>query len=1237
MRIPGSVQKLAAELLVERNGEQLAQLMGVLRGDATWRGPFAWSLLLEMKSLDMDTILAELIWCACETVHGVESNLTLKSHDFDRLLCVLTGRLIETRQYTWACCLCSLLHSRLAVAWSDSLNEEFGKLALGREFLNVVPKLAPLEGFVSLSISCQLYWLRLVAVRRVCDLDRVEEILLGTDGILAALSKKPSDVEHALELLMYHWRHAVISILSNSSQGERVMATELNSPRMEKLTATGLNPPHVERLMATELKMYKELGRQAHSREEIRLARLKNLTVYLSQGPIDIAQSLWDFDLGSVCNGEQYLGRIESLPKESLLAMIQWPNIQASSRLILQLVYILKSEDASLPWNICPLEEVTMRAYEVCLRFLALKSSDAAIINDVVSGARRYLKLSVHFNSQESALGVLLSVAKGFAHNGQPRISIHILDACASVISCSEHESLLAETGSSVLAKITEENLALPRNESLLLKIIKVLPRKTSDPSQCLRMIGEKSGSSQIWLATHLSMLSSKSASRVATDWAQIANAHLLNSNNESNLLGVLFVWRHLAKLDTLDLVESVGRLQFDSTEVCHLVISLLCLLGHSSIASTIVCNSPPRILTETWDTRLDKLKSCGSQVEKSQVEFCKGNLKESYKIASEKFHLLLSEIKTQAIPLSDTWLRYHELFVTVEWLLCLCDAAGVWRLTRFYTKAGLSYAESLNLNHWKNRFIEHQQNLQEKLQTTRPGTHAVANAIAEPLRLSEIARWIDSTTCHLSSQRSKTLNLRIFHEQHGECLEARILSLLNWALRCGSGIQFRRAVCLALQTVEGVDCIARLIHLARRKELCDPFTMAWCSIDEELKKTPCSLEKNEIVLFVDADRNLLYIGRHFHLTVFVRIELCSAFMTAFDRVQCIVEDNKAALFKPGAAPVDDTSKRAWWIARYDLEKRLASIVTDMDCWLSPVVPFLTFPSRTIDLPLNLEKHDSADGLIRSVYSVLQSCDTDPECLRLFLRQFKMSDELVELLLRQPKLADEDSNPFMTPAVESKPVIKLILDRYLHEFPWECCTIFKQSLMVRSFLFPSMGIDQISNISAIVNPSGDLQRTEEQLRPVVDEMALRQVIAGRSPTKEEMRNILTHSDLALYFGHGSGEAYLPIDEISTLPSCAATFLFGCSSGRLKPTGSYNAEGALLAFQTAKSPLLLANLWDVTDRDIDKLTIAFLRGLRLPGRLDIKQYADSLQKARSSCLLRLLNGAAPILYIQEGNS
>ena len=73
-------------------------------------------------------------------------------------------------------------------------------------------------------------------------------------------------------------------------------------------------------------------------------------------------------------------------------------------------------------------------------------------------------------------------------------------------------------------------------------------------------------------------------------------------------------------------------------------------------------------------------------------------------------------------------------------------------------------------------------------------------------------------------------------------------------------------------------------------------------------------------------------------------------------------------------------------------------------------------------------------------------------------------------------------------------------------------------------------------------------------------------------------------------------------QVARLPKCAASLLMGCSSGRLRehggefePTGKATPScavvsavaGAPLAYLAAGCPCLVANLWDVTDRDIDR--------------------------------------------------
>ena len=48
--------------------------------------------------------------------------------------------------------------------------------------------------------------------------------------------------------------------------------------------------------------------------------------------------------------------------------------------------------------------------------------------------------------------------------------------------------------------------------------------------------------------------------------------------------------------------------------------------------------------------------------------------------------------------------------------------------------------------------------------------------------------------------------------------------------------------------------------------------------------------------------------------------------------------------------------------------------------------------------------------------------------------------------------------------------------------------------------------------------------------------------------------------LSSYFGHGGAEQYVRSHKISHLPRCAATMLWGCSSGTLKYMGEFDRTG-----------------------------------------------------------------------------
>lgn len=100
---------------------------------------------------------------------------------------------------------------------------------------------------------------------------------------------------------------------------------------------------------------------------------------------------------------------------------------------------------------------------------------------------------------------------------------------------------------------------------------------------------------------------------------------------------------------------------------------------------------------------------------------------------------------------------------------------------------------------------------------------------------------------------------------------------------------------------------------------------------------------------------------------------------------------------------------------------------------------------------------------------------------------------------------------------------------------------------------------------------------------------------GVVPSPDECISALQSHDLFIYFGHGSGEQYLSGRNIRRLDHCAAAVLMGCSSGRLSCRGDYEPVGVPLSYIIAGCPSIIANLWDVTDGDIDRFSRILLNG------------------------------------------
>lgn len=123
---------------------------------------------------------------------------------------------------------------------------------------------------------------------------------------------------------------------------------------------------------------------------------------------------------------------------------------------------------------------------------------------------------------------------------------------------------------------------------------------------------------------------------------------------------------------------------------------------------------------------------------------------------------------------------------------------------------------------------------------------------------------------------------------------------------------------------------------------------------------------------------------------------------------------------------------------------------------------------------------------------------------------------------------------------------------------------------------------------------------------------------------------------------------------------------GCSSAKLTECGIYESYGVPWHYMHGGSPAVVGTLWDVTDRDIDRFAV---KGLGEWGLLDVSGVEDkfwgtgksktkgkgketarqkavedaeaqrrepvaldeAVAKARDACLLKYLNGAAPVVY------
>ncbi|GAA5945755.1 hypothetical protein JCM3775_005840 [Rhodotorula graminis] len=241
----------------------------------------------------------------------------------------------------------------------------------------------------------------------------------------------------------------------------------------------------------------------------------------------------------------------------------------------------------------------------------------------------------------------------------------------------------------------------------------------------------------------------------------------------------------------------------------------------------------------------------------------------------------------------------------------------------------------------------------------------------------------------------------------------------------------------------------------------------------------------------------------------------------------------------------------------------------------------------------------------------------------------------------------------------------LVLDQDLQAFPWESLPCLQGRSVSRlpslSFLRdrldhaaahaspetpPHEVVVDCGRTSFVLNPGGDLKNTQKTFEPWLDEQAHERAwsgVTGRAPLEEEVKSALLNKELFLFFGHGGAEQYIRSQTIRNLSRCAVTMLWGCSSGLLKDQGDFEPVGTPYHYMVAGCPALVANLWDVTDKDIDKFALSVFQRTGIatpePGPTTSSSSSSSrplsltaaVAQSRTVCNLKYLNGAAPVVY------
>ncbi|XP_053868201.1 separin isoform X1 [Malaclemys terrapin pileata] len=343
------------------------------------------------------------------------------------------------------------------------------------------------------------------------------------------------------------------------------------------------------------------------------------------------------------------------------------------------------------------------------------------------------------------------------------------------------------------------------------------------------------------------------------------------------------------------------------------------------------------------------------------------------------------------------------------------------------------------------------------------------------------------------------------------------------------------------------------------------------------------------------------------------------------------------------------TDKRDWWLGRTELDRRMKVLTETLEkevlsCWKGALLP-ASQDSGVAKEASSLQEHLGECGWENSDLALLKLVlnsshlltPQDVQCLASGL--CPAQPDAAQAFLR------EAVDKWRSRSGQTSGHLVLVLDKHLQKLPWENIPCLRTLPVTRlpslRFLLSynlaqryrrgsilTCGVNP-SSAFYVLNPHDNLPGTEERFRAWFESEPGWMGVTGEVPSQEQMQLALTQRDLYVYAGHGAGARFLDGPSILKLDCRAVALLFGCSSAALAVRGNLEGTGIILKYIMAGCPLVLGNLWDVTDRDIDRYMEALLQSwLKAGSGAPLLQH---VAQSRQAPKLKYLIGAAPIAY------